>query len=121
MLTIMKGLPEHVLGVRAEGTVDGDDLKKVLLPALEAQAERFGMINYLLVLETDVDHFTAGAWWQDFKAGLSNFSKWNRIAVVTPQKSVERFTDVFTYMAPGQSRGFAADQLQEAIDWVSDK
>ncbi|RZL15663.1 MAG: STAS/SEC14 domain-containing protein [Pedobacter sp.] len=119
MLTEITGLPDNVFGVRATGVVDSDDLKNVLLPGLKRTAERFDEIRYLLVLETDVKNFTAGAWIQDAKAGLENFTKWKKIAVVSDEKGVEWFTDVFTIATPGSSKGFSPNQLEEAKVWLS--
>jgi len=119
MLTEITGLPDHVFGVRATGEVTSDDLKTVLLPGLERTARRFNEIRYLLVLETEVKNFTAGAWLEDAKAGFKNFTKWKKIAVVSSEKGVEWFSDVFTIATPGSSKGFKLEEIEEAINWVS--
>jgi hypothetical protein len=41
------------------------------------------------------------------------------MAIVTDQKTVENFTDAFSYVAPGEAKGFTLDDLVEAIAWVS--
>lgn len=119
MLTEITGLPENIFGVRATGDVDANDIKDVLLPGLKRTADRFGEIRYLLVLETDVKNFTAGAWVQDAKVGLQNFTKWEKIAVVSSEKGVEWFTDVFTIVTPGSSKGFKPYQIEEAEIWLA--
>src|SRR5581483_2024514 len=86
---------------------------------IEELAKRQGEINYLLVLETDVQNFSAAAWWQDFKLGLKNFAKWNKVAIVTDQKGVEWLTDTASHFIPGKSRGYKLSELNDAIDWVS--
>lgn len=78
------------------------------------------MHEYLLVLDTDVSNFSAAAWWSDLKIGLKHFTQWNKIAVVTDEKGVEWFTDVFSYFVPGQSKGFQANQLEEAKKWITE-
>lgn len=118
MLTEITGLPDHVFGVRATGEVTSEDLKNVLLPGLERTAARFNEIRYLLVLETDVKNFTAGAWIQDAKAGLQNFTKWKKIAVVSAEKGVEWFTDIFTIATPGSSKGFKPEEIEQAKAWL---
>jgi len=118
MLTEIIGLPENIFGVRATGEVDSVDLKNVLLPGLKRTVDKFDEIRYLLVLETDVKNFTAGAWIQDAKAGLENFTKWKKIAVVSHEKGVEWFTDVFTIATPGSSKGFKPDEVEDAIAWL---
>ncbi len=94
MLQLINDLPENVLGIKATGEVTAHDLSTVLLPALEKQVELFDEINYLLVLETSVKNFSSGAWLQDMKAGITHFTKWNKIAVVTDETAVEKFTNL---------------------------
>lgn len=118
MLTEITGLPDHVFGVRATGEVTSNDVKDVLLPGLKRTADRFNEIRYLLVLETDVKNFTAGAWIQDAKAGLQNFTKWKKIAVVSHEKTLEWFSDVFTAATPGSSKGFKPDEVEQAKAWL---
>jgi|GEM_PF-623221 len=119
MLTKINGLPAHVLGIRASGKVTKEDMEQVLLPSLDELADRTGQLNYLLVLDTDVQNFTIGAWWQDMIAGLKHFPHWRRIAVVTDQNPVEVFTDLFELGVPGNSKGFTHGQLEEAKIWVT--
>lgn len=119
MLQLINDLPDHVLGVEASGEVTADDLTNVLLPALQRQVEKYHSINYLLVLNTPVMNFSMGAWFQYIKAGLKNFTKWNKIAVVTDQTAVEKFTDVFSIAVPGEAKGFKHTELAEAKRWVS--
>lgn len=119
MITIIDNLPAHVIGVRASDEVTASDVSDVLLPALQKKIDEVGEINYLLVLETDVQNWTAGAWLQDMKAGLLHFTKWNRIAVVTDQAAVEKFTDLFTHVVPGKAKGFDHSEIEEARAWVA--
>ena len=89
------------------------------MPRMDDLVKRQGEINYLLVLETDVQNFSIGSWCEDMKLWLKNFSKWNKIAIVTDQKSVEWFSDIFRFFIPGNSRGFTLNELEEAIRWIS--
>ena len=119
MLSIMSDLPPHVVGVRATGAVTKQDFDEVLKPALESLYKRTGKINYLLLLETTVSNFTLGAWVDDLALGLKHFTHWNRIAIVTNEKLVEKFSDAFTFMVPGKSKGFTLGELAAAKEWVS--
>lgn len=119
MLTEITGLPDHIFGVRATAEVSADDLKDVLLPGLTRTSDRFGEIRYLLVLDTEVKNFTKGAWIQDAKAGLQNFTKWRKIAVVSKEKSVKWFSDIFTFLTPGNSMVFKPEEIEEATAWLA--
>jgi hypothetical protein len=119
MLTPIENLPPYVFGIKASGEVTADDLKSVLLPGLSALTKRYNEIYYLLALETKVENFTAGAWLQDAMAGVKHLTQWKKMAIVSDQKAVEDFTDVFSYVTPGEAKGFALEELDEAISWVS--
>jgi hypothetical protein len=121
MLQFIKDLEPHVVGIHAIGEVTKEDIENVLILRIDELAKRQGEINYLLVLETDVQNWTAGAWWNDIKVGLKNFTKWNKIAVVSDQKAVEWFSNAFKFFIPGKSKGFALNQLDEAVAWVTAK
>ncbi|RZL50164.1 MAG: STAS/SEC14 domain-containing protein [Pedobacter sp.] len=119
MLTEIENLPDYVFGVKASGEVTADDLKNILLPGLEALTAKYNEIYYILVLETKVENFTAGAWYQDMVAGLKHLTAWKKMAIVTDQKAVENFTDAFSYVTPGEAKGFPLSETDEAITWVS--
>lgn len=119
MLTTIEGLPDHVYGMRAVGEVTGDEIQSVLIPGLESIAAKYDEIYYILVLETKVENFSAGAWVRDMIAGLKHFTQWKKIAVVTNQLAVKKFTDAFSYVAPGQAKGFSLNDLDEALIWIS--
>jgi len=119
MLSEIPNLPDYVFGVRATGEVTADDLKNTLLPGLEALTNKYNEIYYILVLETKVENFTAGAWYQDMVAGLKHLTAWKKMAIVSDQKAVENFTDAFSYVTPGEAKGFSLAEIDEAVAWVS--
>jgi SpoIIAA-like len=121
MLVKIADLPSHVLGINAIGEVTAHDIETVLLPGLQALVDKYDEIYYLLVLDTDVGNFTAGSWLQDMKLGLKHFTKWKKIAVVTHQGGVEKFTDLFSVLVPGEAKGYNHAQLAEAMEWISQK
>ena len=121
MFSIITDLPNTVVGVKATGTVDKDDFEKVLIPALQELSDRTGKINYLLLLETDISNFTFGAWIDDAKMGLKHLTKWHRVAIVTDQKGVEKFSNIFSFVVPGEYKGYPLSELTIAKKWVSEQ
>ncbi len=120
MITPIANLPPNMVGFRASGQVTKDDFKPVI-QQVEALVEKTDKLNYLLVLDTSPKDFTAGAWLEDGLLGIKNLTKWNRAAIVTDSEEVIQFTDVFSKLMPGEFRGFHKDELQNAIDWTSEK
>jgi|GEM_PF-162458 len=121
MLETINNLPAHVYGVRATSEINAADLQTVLIPGLDRLAKKYKNIHYLLVLDTKVKNFTTEAWIEDLIAGIKHFKRWKRIAIVTEEQQVRKFTDFFNYVAPGKSKGFTHDQITDAIEWVSQK
>ena len=91
------------------------------MPKVNELIENTDKLNYLLVLETSVKNFTIGAWMKDVFMGIKHLTKWNRAAIVLDAHGVRSFTNFFSYLMPGEFRGFEHKDLQEAIDWVSEK
>lgn len=121
MLEHMNYLPSHVLGMHAVGNVTIKDYTKALLPLLKEQVKKNGRINLLLVLETNIQNFTAGAWCGNVEIGLKYFLRWNKLAIVTDQKNIREFSHLFKYILPGKYRGYPLEELDEAVKWVAEK
>lgn len=121
MIHYLPDLPSNVAGFRAEGTITENDFTETVMPKVQALIDETDKLNYLLILETSIKDFTIGAWLKDALMGIKHITKWNRAAIVTDVEAIRTFTDVFSIFIPGEFRGFEKDNLQEAIDWVSEK
>jgi hypothetical protein len=110
--------PQNVVAFRATGEVTQDDYKNVIVPAIENLVKRIDEINFLFLIDTDLENFTAAAWMQDAWVGLKNLGKWNRSAIVTDSERAISFTNGFSYMVPGEFKGFKKEAFDEAMNWV---
>lgn len=119
MLQIIKDLPSHVVGIHAVGIVRDEEMERVLMPLVVELDKQEGKINYLLVLETSTPNFTWDAWLKDMKLGFNHFKDWKKIAIVTDQKGIMWFNDIFRTFIHGNSKGFPLDKLDEAVQWIS--
>lgn len=120
MLHIIENLPRNVVGIEVTGEVTKEEYDAVIVPKIDTLAEQQGEINYLVVLEADINAFSAGVWWDDFKMALKHFSKWNKVAIVTDQQGIAKFTDLFSFAFPGESKGFKFNEYDKAVNWVSE-
>lgn len=121
MLEHITYLPLHVLGIHAVGDLTNQDYEDALLPLLDEHVKQNGRINFLLVLETDIIDFDAGAWCGNVNLGLKYFSKWNKVAVVTDLDDAREFSHLFKYILPGKFEGYTLDRLDEAVKWIAEK
>lgn len=119
MIQLIDDLPNNVVGLEAVGEVHAEDYRTVLDPAVDAALAANDSIRILLVLGEGFDGYSAGAMWQDTKVGISNWTKWDKMAVVTDHKAYADGVKVFGWMVPGEIKVFSVADLEDARSWVS--
>ncbi len=119
MIQLMLNVPANIVAFRAAGEVTQEDFQNVVMPQVDRLVAREGELNFLLQLDTDLENFTAGAWVQDALLGLKNITKWHRAAIVTDSEKIIKFTNAFSYLIPGEFKGFKKNEFEAAVDWVS--
>ncbi|MPS65740.1 STAS/SEC14 domain-containing protein [Chryseobacterium sp.] len=117
MITIIPEAPENVAAFNVTGEVTKEDFENLVFPVVKAKVEHFRELNYLLYLDTDIDNFTVGAWFEDLLLGLKNLANWNRAAIVTDKKGIQNFTDIFSVLMPGEFKSFPKENLYNALYW----
>ncbi len=121
MLQQINNLPPHVAGLHAFNEVTETEYEESVANMIDELLEKNKKVNFVLVLETDIKNFTSGAWCGNIKLGFKYFFKWGRVAIVTDQKSVLGYSDLFKYIIPGKFKTFQLNSLYKAIRWVSAK
>ncbi len=119
MIEVITGLPAYVTGFRAVNKITSEDYQKIIYPLVDSVAKAFGKINYLLVVDTPLSNYTAGAWIDDAFLGFKYFTKWRKLAIVSKSDGIKKFTNVFGNLVPGETRGFKMEELAIAKEWVS--
>jgi SpoIIAA-like len=119
MISIIKDAPANVAAFRATGDVRKADYDNIVIPTIDALVEKQDSINFLLVLDTSLSNFTIAALLEDLAVGMKHFTKWHKMAIVSESGAINTFTDLFSYIAPGEAKGFTHAQLDEATRWVS--
>jgi len=119
MLKQINELPNYVVGIHAFADVTEIEYENALIPLFNRVIKKNRRIKFLLVLETDIKNFASGAWCGSIKIGVKYFFKWGKVAIVTDQKSVFGYSDLFKYILPGKFKKFPLDQLDKAVRWIS--
>ncbi len=120
MLTLIDGLPDRVIGIRASGEVTDDDYEDVLVPAIDDRRARHDKVRLLYVLGEEFTGYEADAVWEDVKLGMRTFNAYDKIAVVTDATWMRRAVSAFGWMLPGEVRVFDMPSLDDATAWISD-
>lgn len=119
MITLIPDVAENVAAFKASGEITQEDFEILVVPHVKAKVNTFDELNFLLYLDTDLDQFTAGAWFQDLLLGLKNITKWNRAAIVTDKTGVQNFTDIFSVLMPGEFKSFPKSDVENALFWCA--
>ncbi|MCW3126324.1 MAG: hypothetical protein JWO03_1982 [Bacteroidetes bacterium] len=120
MVTQINGLAGHTVGFTFTGEVTKEDYDNLILPAVQRVTELFSSVNLLLVINTDLSNFTAGAWMKDAVLGLKNLTKFNRVALVSNSHLVRNMTQMANLVVPGDYKFFLMTEESEAMIWVSE-
>lgn len=120
MITTIADAPENVAAFVAAGEVNKEDYTSVVIPRVEENLKQEGHINFLLVLDTKLSNFSMSTIMQDLGIGLKHFTKWHKMAIVSESGAINEFTDAFSYVIPGEAKGFTHTELEEATKWVSE-
>jgi hypothetical protein len=121
MLQLINNLPPHVVGVHAFADVTEAEYTNTLIPLFDKLLQKSKRINFILVLETKIKNFAPGMWCGNIQLGLKYFFKWRKVAVVSDQKGMLGYSDLFKYFIPGKFRSFPLDQLDLAVQWVDER
>lgn len=121
MIHHIQNLPLNIVGFKAIGKITKKDFTETVMPKVKALIDKTDKLNYLLVLETSIKNFTIGAWMKDAMMGIKYLTKWNKAAIISDVEAIRKFTNFFSYLMPGEYKGFQHKDLQQAIDWVSEK
>jgi SpoIIAA-like len=113
----LDGLPAGVVGFEVADTIQAEDYRDVILPAL-ARAAASGEVRFVIVIP-EFRGMSGGAVWQDLKVGVEHFRAWKRIALVTDIEWMKQMTTLFGWMTPGEVRTFPLAQRDEAIGWAA--
>ena len=100
MIEVMKGLPPNVAAFTADGKITREDYDNIIYPVVDRIYKDFGKINYLMVIETELDNYTARAWMKDAMLGFIYFTEWKKIAIVSDKRGIRNFTNFFGIFVP---------------------
>jgi len=121
MLRTIENLPSHVTGIHAYGEVTEQQYITLIRNLLDEQVKKTGRINFILILETDIKNFASGMWCGNVRMGLKYFFRWKKIAILSDQRALTGYSDLFRYIIPGKFRNFRLREMSEALIWVSGK
>jgi hypothetical protein len=119
MIETLQGLPEGVIGVRAQGTVEAADYETMIDPAIDAAIAEGRRVNLVYVLGDEFERYSLSAVWQDARLEGKPAHVWGRIALVTDHPMLAEVVHGLSFLFPGEVRTFSVAALDDAIAWAA--
>ena len=117
MLNEIADTPPGVIGFEVAGKLEAADYRYRLLPAIQ-QAAATGEVRIVVVMPK-FEGLSPGAFWQDLKMGVGEWSAWKRIALVTDIEWMGHATDWFGWLTPGEVKHFPLAERSAAMTWAA--
>lgn len=119
MITLITELPDHVVGLLADGQVTRQDYAAVVTPALKAALERHDKVSIYYELSPSFTGIDFGAGLEDFFLGITHLLRWKRIAIVTDIEWMKASASFFGHMIPADIGTFSVSERDSARAWVT--
>lgn len=122
MLEVMeeRSTPTCVV-VRCGGKITGEEYER-FLPIIDDAIERAaGYASGVFVIETSPSYGDSKALEDDVSFVIHRYAKLDRVAFVGDVKWVDSMVRAFAWLTRAEERVFPGDQLDEAIEWATEK
>ncbi len=117
MIEKLTGFADNVVAFRCLGRVTKADYTSVLVPAVTEALRTYR--NVRLYYETGADFsLDPAAAWEDFKVGMENITRWERVAVVTDIGWIKHAMQLFGFLMPGVTKLFSGAETEQARAWI---
>lgn len=118
MIKVIEKAPENVAAFRAKGKVTGQDFDTVF-GTVDRKISQHGELNYLMEIDGSLKNWESVAWIKDLFFGLKHFIKWNRCAMVSDNKLVQKITEMSNLLPGIAFKHFLPNQKEDAMHWAS--
>ncbi|MEX2519612.1 MAG: STAS/SEC14 domain-containing protein [Paracoccaceae bacterium] len=118
-VTIMEGLPDDVIGVSLRGALSARDYAETIEPLIERKLGAHKRIKCIFRVGPEFKSMTPGAVWSDARIGVTHFSDFSKIALVSDLDWMRHATRLFAPLISAQVHVFDDDDLEEAKAWIA--
>lgn len=119
MVELLTNFPPHVAAYKAHGTVSKEEYEQVVIKRVDEVATQFGKINFLVLLETDMENYSIGAFLDYVRISFQHFSKWERMAIVSDECWLRNAYNLLGHVVHGTIKTYMLKDFESARQWVS--
>jgi hypothetical protein len=117
MIEHLSDFPGNVVAFVCSGRVTRRDYETVLVPAVEAALGQHEKVRLYYQIALDFAGIEPGVS-QNFKVGMENLLRWDRIAIVTNVDWIRETLRAFSFLMPGAVEMFSLDEAAMAREWI---
>lgn len=118
MIEIITGMPDNVVAAKAHGKITAEDYKKTFIPVVEEKYKTHKKIRLLYQLGEDFSGYNLAAIFEDAKFGLSHWTGFEKIAIVTDVHWVGEASKFFGAFIPCPVMVFPNSEAADAKTWI---
>jgi len=118
MIEVQRDETGGILEVEISGRVAKADYDGVLIPAIEAALQDQEKIRMVVHITDGYEGYDLAAAWSDTKLGVSHWSGFDRVAMVTDVGWIANSGRAMAFLAPCPVEVFSLDQLEDARRWI---
>jgi hypothetical protein len=119
MIEELDGFPANTVAFACRGHVTREDYVRTLVPAVERAFASHENVSLYYEIGPDFETVDPDAVWTDFTTGLSHWTRWERIAIVTDVHWIANMMKAFGFLMPGEVKLFAFREKAAAREWIS--
>ncbi len=119
MIEQLTDFPNNVVAFRCTGRVTKADYDSTLVPAVLSALRAHDKIRLYYETSEDFSSFDPGAMWEDFKIGVEQFTRWDRIAVVSDIDWIKKAVRFFALLMPATTKLFSLREAAQARAWIT--
>lgn len=118
MISVQSDDTGSILEITISGRITKADYDDVLIPAVEAALQGQEKIRLVAHVTADFEGYDLAAAWSDTRLGVSHWSGFDRVALVTDVGWIASGVRAMAFLAPCPVEVFALSQLEEARVWI---
>ena len=112
------GLPDDVLALEAKGIITARDYRDTLVPMMQEKLAKRDKVKFLIVMGEAFESYSDDAAWEDFRFGVSHWSNFARIALVSDISWLRTTTQLFSPLIRSEVKVFHLAELDKAKAWI---
>ena len=116
MVEIIKNYDDSIFGFKFSGKLHDEDYKQ-FVPAVEDALKKNNKIKVLAQFE-NFEGWDMKAMWDDFKFGIEDATKIERLAMVGDKKWEELLANIFKPFMKGEVKYFDQKEIDAAWNWL---